>query len=184
MMEDLRLYPFVEDALPRFRSEYEKITGDTDLSRLWENVRVIDGTTEYIAMDLVEFLAFQHLKMQGRTYDDPPDEDYPHGLRHREIVYSAREGSTTSYQVPSMNFHQHVPRIMTNFDSAVQTLNIRHALSDTQSFSLTMNLNGRMWDLWIADVNGHKAAGNLPAEAVTHAWGIGVGLWSADPLTA
>lgn len=175
---DDRRYPFLDDVLERSMKEYYNVTGESDLSNVWHHYRGFDGETEYIAADLILFQVFQYLQMVGRVYESEVDDtmpDYP--TTHYLLEWRHNEKHTSARTLPNAKFWDHKPNILHNFESAIHTLNLGRV-----NVTITSNLKDTLFAMWIADVNGHRAGGNGAAEAVTHAWGISVGIWQPDEL--
>lgn len=173
---DEHVHFFVQPELKRLQAELAKITGKENPD-VWEAARQFDGTTEYIAFDVIEYQVYAHLQMQGNFYL-MYEENMSVPTQFRELSWKLGDG-TMSRNVSSMNFQKYVPRIFYSTDEALAVLGLR---SRGTPLTMTRNSDGTLFDLWTVQVNGHAAYGNGLAEAIVHAWGISQGIWKADDI--
>lgn len=145
---------------------------------VWEQYRGIDGTTEYVAADIIMYQVFAALKMHGHSYEMYTDESPDTPTLYRELVWHHAGSVHARTGFRDLDFKSHLPYTIASFDAVTSLIRL-----DNYTVSIKQNeQRGNMFAMWIADVNGNVAYGNGPAEALLHAWGVTEGLWAPDTL--
>lgn len=176
------IYQFVDVRLARATKELTSLVGNN--FDVWDCYRNIGMYIEEIAADIIAYTVYKYFNMKGISYYMSTDDD-SEPRKYQEIHYSHGKGMYSYFGIPSTaDFHSHVPNILGNMWQALRMFQVQDGFKGKgiQEYSLTMNKTGGMFAAWIANVDGHIAYGNMPAEATTHACGVKLGIWGEDSL--
>jgi hypothetical protein len=118
-----KTYDFVPEMLAKFTDEMSKMYPNG--WDVWEQYRGIDGVTEYVASDIIEYQVYQHLKLHGRSYEMYTDES-PHVAKsYREFEWERPGVRARRTGVPSLDFLAHLPHPLHSFEDVNSLLHWR-----------------------------------------------------------
>ena len=171
-------HPFIETGLNNLLSEGKSYNPDNQ--NIWDVYRNITGVVEYWAQEVIMYTIFSYFKMIGVSYLMMTD-DSPSLRKYHEIKWFPDNRPYKSYSTQTCSkgiFHQCLPDLFST-DRAIRFFSLTEKESTFELY-LNPDKSNMMWAIWVAKVNSSVAYGNLPGEAITHAWGIDQGIWGED----